>query len=264
MARWIHMIRTAGCMVLLLIVVPSAAPPGWAGNSCVDCHRRSETIRELPAWYQDQFIHWYGSVHAKKGVTCDKCHGGDPTRAGKKPAHQALKPVTDSQSPVYFKNLPETCGACHRGVYRQFIQSRHYKNLKEDRLGPTCTTCHGFQMDIGGVAPIQLAGRCTVCHNARSGNKPQVADQTRHALEEVARTEHAILRSGLAIELLAEPGGDTPAMQARLDALRQRLRATGELWHTFNLNAFEKELAQIQAQAQKVFEEAAAGKREKK
>ena len=218
-------------------------------NSCVECHQRAETVKALPAWYQDQFIHWYGSVHGRKGVTCEKCHGGDPTRADRILAHQGVKSSSDTGSPIYYKNLPETCGSCHKGVYQQFIQSRHYENLKGDRLAPTCTTCHGFQMDIGGVALSQIAARCTICHNPQQGVKPEVAELTRETVEAIIQTEQAIQNARAAIALAREQGLEPKSAEELLRAARARLRKTGELWHRFHLGIFGRELVEIQKTA---------------
>jgi hypothetical protein len=239
----IGLIITAGMMAGILGM---GRPAAWGANSCVDCHRRAETIKVLPAWYQDQFIHWYGSVHGRKGVTCEKCHAGDPARTDKKLAHQGVKPSRDSKSPIYYKNLPETCGSCHKGVYQQFVRSRHYENLRADRLAPTCTTCHGFEMDIGGVALSQLAGRCTICHNPLQGVKPEVAELTREIVEAIIQTEHAIQRALVAIELAREQGRESKDAEELVGTARDRLRKTGELWHRFGLDDFGRELIEIQ------------------
>ena len=236
------LVLTAG-----LLGVGGAVASG--ANSCVECHQRAETVKALPAWYQDQFIHWYGSVHGRKGVTCEKCHGGDPTRADRILAHQGVKSSSDTGSPIYYKNLPETCGSCHKGVYQQFIQSRHYENLKGDRLAPTCTTCHGFQMDIGGVAPLQLAGRCTICHNPQQGVKPEVAELTRQILEGIGQTEHNIQKAQVAIDLAKEQGLKPKGAEELLRTARDRLKKTGVLWHSFRLGAFKQELTEIQRTA---------------
>lgn len=235
-------------IVLGLIVglVGTAGALALGANSCVDCHQRAETVTALPAWYQDQFIHWYGSVHGRKGVTCEKCHDGDPSHMSKKLAHKGMKPSRDSQSPIYYKNIPETCGACHEAVYHQFVQSRHYKNLKADRLAPTCTTCHGFQMDIRGVAPLQIAGRCTMCHNPQQGVKPEVGNLARQTVESIAEAEHSIRTAQMTVELAREQGREPKGAEELLRIARDRLRRTGELWHNFRLGAFKQELAKIQ------------------
>lgn len=245
-------------LILMIGILWMWGGTSWGANSCVDCHRLAKTVKALPAWYQDQFIHWYGSVHGRKGVTCDKCHGGDPDRSDRKQAHQGMKPSGDPDSRVYYKNLPETCGACHKGVYREFIQSRHYQYLKADRLAPTCTTCHGFQMDIEGVVPLQIAGRCTICHNSRMGVKPEVAESAREALYGVERTNQFIQKTQVAIELAKEQGLNVKKAQALLTESRNRLKRTGERWHRFDLNGFKKELEEIHSHVDEAY---AAAKR---
>jgi hypothetical protein len=225
----------------------------WASNSCVECHQRAETVNALPAWYQDQFIHWYGSVHGRKGITCDKCHGGDPNQASKKQAHRGVKPPGDSKSRIHYRNLPETCGACHKGVYEQFIQSRHYQNLKADRLAPTCTTCHGFEMDIGGVEPLQIAGRCSMCHSPQRGIKPEVAELTRQIFDGAALTEQAIQKAQMVIELAKEQGQQPGDAERLIRMAQDRFRKTGELWHNFRLDAFKQELTEIQGMAKEAY-----------
>jgi hypothetical protein len=225
----------------------------FAANTCIDCHRRSETIASLPAWYQDQFIHWYGSVHGKAAVTCEKCHGGDPTQTDRLMAHRRVLPSGDPKSAIHYKNLPETCGGCHKGVYQQFTQSRHYKNLKTDRLAPTCTTCHGFEMDIQGVTPAQLAGRCRVCHNEAQGVKPEVADLMDRTVGWITAAEQSVQRAQAVLSLAKEQGTAPKEAEALLVSARERFKKTGDLWHGFRPDRFKQELTEIQAAADKAY-----------
>jgi formate-dependent nitrite reductase cytochrome c552 subunit len=215
-----------------------------------------ETIKALPAWYQDAFVHWYGSVHGKKGVTCDKCHGGQAEQQDKEKAHLGLRPSRDPKSPIYYTNVPETCGSCHEGVYQQFVKSRHYQNLKADRLAPTCTTCHGFQMDIQPVQPLRIAWRCTLCHNPERGIRPEIANLAKEVLERVSQTEHAIHKAQLSIELAREQGLESKKAEKLLEEARQRFAKTGSFWHAFRLKEFEKELMEIREAAGKAMDEA--------
>lgn len=227
---------------------------GWTRNACVECHGRPETMKAMPAWYQDAFIHWYGSVHGRKGVTCEKCHRGDPTQTDKAAAHQGVGNSTDLMSPLYYKNLPGTCGTCHRGIYQQFVGSRHYKSLKADRMAPSCTTCHGFRMDIGQVVPLQLAGRCALCHNREErGVKPEVVDLARKALEEIGQAEHEIQKARVVIELARGEGREPKEAEELVKTAQGRLKKTGELWHSFRLDVFQRELTEIRAVAGKAY-----------
>ncbi len=104
-------------------------------------------------------------------------------------------------------------------------------------------------MDINAVVPLQIAGRCALCHNARQGVKPEVADLTAKTLEGIAETEHAIRRAEAAIELAREQGRDPKGVERLLKTARDRLKNTGALWHSFRLSAFHQELSGIRAVA---------------
>lgn len=234
------------------VMAAESIPDNVTGNSCVACHRQAETVKALPSWYQDQFIHWYGSVHGKAGVTCDQCHGGDATHANKEQAHQGLKGPADPLSPIYYKNVPETCGACHVTVYKNFVQSRHFKNLKDDRLAPSCTTCHGFEMDIGAVDFPQIVGRCTICHQSQMV-KPEVTLLTAKITDDIAKTQHALRRAQAAIDLALEQGGKLKDAQDVVMKAQARLRNTGALWHNFRLDDFDRELKHIQGMADEAY-----------
>lgn len=227
----------------------AAAPPA-SDNSCVACHRRVETVRAFPAWAQDQFIHWYGAVHGRAGVTCDRCHGGDPTAAAKEAAHQGMLGAEDVNSPIYYKNVPRTCGQCHTDVYEAFTKSAHYKELVADHLAPSCTTCHGFEMDTDAVTPTQLVERCTVCHNAERGVKPEVVRQARAALDEIAATKHAVEEARLTADLAEEQGADAAAARQLIGQAKAKLDASAVHWHSFNIGAFDSELDTVRVQAE--------------
>ena len=232
-------------MVPVFLLVVGVAGPAF-GNSCVECHQLPETAAAFPAWRHDQFAHWYGSVHGRKGVTCDKCHGGNPARGSKWLAHWGVREAIDPRSPTHYKNVPETCGTCHVSVYRRFAATAHYKNLKADRLAPTCTTCHGFEMDVGAVAPLQMARNCAMCHNPDQGAKPEVASAAQHAVEGVTAAKDAIRRAQVAIDLAKQRGSEPAQAEKLLSTARERLQGTGELWHSFRLADFEQQLTEIE------------------
>jgi cytochrome c2 len=235
MAVWIVLTIAVG----LLDVASGSA---IAADSCVECHQRAETTAAFPAWRKDQFAHWHESAHGRVGVTCDKCHRGNPNRSNKWLAHWGVKASLDPESPTHYKNVPETCGACHEAVYRQFANTLHFKNLKTDRLAPTCTTCHGFEMDVGSVSPSQIALKCTMCHNPEQGATPEVATMARHAVERIAATRDAIAAAQSAIAAARAQGRDPKEAEALLGEAEKRLKGTGALWHSFYLGGFEQRL----------------------
>jgi hypothetical protein len=95
-------------------------------NGCVRCHSRLS----LPSEMSDRFLDWRGSRHAAAGITCDKCHGGDPKASVAAKAHTGVYPPSNSESMLNERKSPDTCGSCHGAVVHSFIESRHYSLLK--------------------------------------------------------------------------------------------------------------------------------------
>jgi len=50
-------------LIPIMLFLGLSGSVSWGENSCVECHKKPETIRDLPAWYQDLFVHclWFGS-----------------------------------------------------------------------------------------------------------------------------------------------------------------------------------------------------------
>lgn len=241
----------AGLLVTCLGVGPVCAAQAADENSCVVCHRRAETVREFDPWEQDQFVHWYGSVHGQAGVTCEQCHGGNAAAASKWRAHWGVGTSREARSPVYYKNVPKTCGACHEAVYESFTASRHYKELISDHLAPSCNTCHGFQMDTPAVTPAQLVSRCALCHNPDTGTRPDVVKVAKRALEANRTARNAIREGRAALEAARAQGRDSGEAAALLDSAEEALSQTGAHWHSFQVHKFKYEVEHITKSAEK-------------
>ncbi len=226
-------------LIFALIFLPPAAN---AQNSCVECHKKSETISSLPSWQQDDYANWYGSVHGAKNVTCERCHGGDAAQQKKEPAHKNIKNSSSPESPIYYKNVPETCKACHEQVYEYFVKSKHFQNLKENRLAPTCTTCHGLHMSIPRVNPLEIAAKCQLCHSLETRVRPEVPLEARDALMLISTTENAIIRAQYMADLARERGKDVSKVEADIKLSQERLKNSRYKWHAFDLAAFKQEL----------------------
>lgn len=233
-----------------------AADPKRESNACVDCHWRQDTLRQFPTWTRDHFAAWYAGAHGRAGVACNECHGGDPGASDAKAAHSGMIPSSEPTSAVHYKNLPKTCGRCHEAVYKEFARSHHYKQLISDQLAPTCTTCHGFQMDVD-VPTHSIVERCTICHHAgKDGVRPEEAKLASAALDHVAKARQAVEKARWTIELARDQGRDTSSAEALLRGAEERLERTGSLWHRFQMRAFERELSQIRAEAEESQEKA--------
>jgi hypothetical protein len=237
MSRLEHIL---GCLVVLcgaLILVHSAMAAGNPAqeNSCVQCHFKLAAS----SFYGVKSHGWVGSVHQRHGVTCDKCHGGNPGAAQKNLAHIGVFGSSNPHSTVYFKNIPATCGKCHGAEFYKFTQSVHYQMLESTGKGPDCVTCHG-SMVTRVLTPDDMVAVCARCHNARMGISPQVPQQAKSTL--------LLLRESKA--LLAADQGLYPAPRSAqtaqaLDAAGVALHSAKLDWHKFDLRAITKYLAEF-------------------
>lgn len=106
-----------------------------------------------------QSVHGKGLMESGLVVTamCTDCHT----------PHKVL-PAQDDDSTVNIDNLGKTCGKCHLGIYEEFRQSIHSKEVtKTDQKLPTCNNCHQSH----AIARIdqndfrsQIISQCGACH----------------------------------------------------------------------------------------------------
>ena len=138
---------------------------------CGHCHQK-----ELKAY--EQSVHAQAVKLGQHGAAnCTYCHG----------SHSIL-PANDPRSQVYRRNLPETCGGCHKNAelaaklgIRQpkagllYLDSLHGKALIENGLlvAPTCTDCHSSTHTIRRAAdPLSTVNRNNIpktCGNCHQG-----------------------------------------------------------------------------------------------
>jgi len=128
-------------------------------NQCVACHE----TEVLPISLGHSFDDWRGSAHARGGVGCEKCHGGNPEASDAEAAHRGVLPASESGSLVNPVRLPATCGGCHAKQLAAFDATVHARQLKSRQGGATCSTCHGA-MATSLPSPNELSLRCAVCH----------------------------------------------------------------------------------------------------
>jgi predicted CXXCH cytochrome family protein len=134
-------------------------------NTCETCHlERVKTKRGK------NFIEMYKrSAHykalEKSGLTlsanCANCHGGHSARS-----------IADPQSRVSRKNIIRTCGICHVGIEKGYLEGVHGKDyVKGSKDVPVCTDCHSehnIQSPEDLTSPVyatKVAGVCTRCHD---------------------------------------------------------------------------------------------------
>lgn len=115
-------------------------------NSCLDCHRELEAELRAPV---EAFS---GDIHAKFGLSCADCHGGNPAEEdierAKDKSFRGVPPRT---------KIPEFCGNCHSNAT---FMRRFNPNLRVDQLDLYWTSRHGQLIRKGD----ERAATCTDCH----------------------------------------------------------------------------------------------------
>jgi hypothetical protein len=222
-----------------VLVTGAGAGLAWAGaDSCVVCHRDPELLVTNKKLY-DYYQQWDASVHKQEEVTCDDCHGGNPRARDKQAAHAEGVGAADPDSGVYFKTVPETCGTCHDEILEGFRQSHHFEHLEkigDEKQGPTCVTCHGsINVDVLNV--VSVAESCARCHNSETGTHPEIPEKARGLMNRFL----SIHRFYRYVGIRAEPE-EASAFFRELDPRLSRLSV---IWHTFDVDAVDKETGEV-------------------
>lgn len=208
---------------LAAIVATTAAAAAQGTGSCVECHR---DMKDRPVATHN-FADWRRSAHARAGVACESCHGGDASARDKAAAHSGVLPASDPQSRVYFTRVPRTCGACHDAEFKAFRRSAHFKELESSGKGPNCVTCHGSMANVV-LGPRELGHTCALCHR-----QPTQAFAARLGLDSA---DGMVRRLAAALRKARAAGAEDLAPQEK--AYREIMdlqRATAIRWHTFKM-----------------------------
>ena len=118
-------------------------------DNCGACHQKNG----------DQTVSLFArSTHARSGITCNRCHGGDPFATEKEAAHGGRfigKPTSNDTLTM--------CGSCHRSQFAAFRTSKHFP----ERRGVArvdCSGCHGAHLVGAQSDNFSFAYYCSGCH----------------------------------------------------------------------------------------------------
>lgn len=133
---------------------------------CGKCHQPDgKAAKRMHSSQTDIVNNYTNSIHGKGllesgllvAATCTSCHT----------SHMEL-PAADPESSVNPKNMPDTCGKCHEGVEKAFVQSVHSSEVtKTGEKLPTCNTCHTahtIARTDEDAFRQKIIGRCGDCH----------------------------------------------------------------------------------------------------
>jgi cytochrome b subunit of formate dehydrogenase len=122
-------------------------------KTCGKCHD------EVMAGFEHS-VHGKGLI--KSGLTeaapsCSDCHG----------AHNIGMHADDKAKTGHLKS-PETCGACHQSVLKDWEASSHGLLWKEGKDGPVCVDCHLDEHDVKDPTTAEMREHipadCGSCH----------------------------------------------------------------------------------------------------
>lgn len=242
-----------------------AAPISTAENSCLNCHEKLTAFSEKEKELNDirikhlqrgvacsldchattideiaksNYEQWTQSKHALYNISCDKCHGGNPGSDVKEIAHEGVSRSSESNSSVFYRNVPETCGKCHKDELSQFKNSRHYQLLEALKQAPSCDTCH-MPHEFKVLNSSEFQNICSSCHNIDMKIAPDIPDKAVNAIENAEKLKTEIRVADAAIRQAKQQGKDATAAQKELDtaiSIRDNLPI---LWHSFNLPNFQ-------------------------
>lgn len=143
----------------LAFVFPAAAfaagvNPGSV--SCYNCHKSLGGDLAKPA------LEWEHSIHQQNGVTCDKCHGGDPAATTMEGAMSKARGFIGKPSGIA---IADVCNKCHPDAVAEYEKSVMGKSWLAGSGGPSCTVCHGAH---NNVLP-EIPKLCAQCHKDTTG-----------------------------------------------------------------------------------------------
>jgi hypothetical protein len=224
----------------------------YKNNSCVICHANVNEPLKVSVKYYD----WHMTRHQEKGVSCDKCHGGDPASTDKLKAHAGVLVSTDAQSRLSRNNQAATCGACHQSVANAFVQSAHYQKLKSVGLGPSCNTCHQHMATKVIYAPDETANLCSSCHNTTNflTPRPEIPHRAGEIMVSLQRANSVIDWAALLLAEGGRRGISLTGEQNDFKIAEQSLKDAKEKWHTFDLQQTDRNLENAYQKGVKVKE----------
>lgn len=222
-------VLTSGSAGLSAETEGSEARPG---GGCIACHESA------PGELSRAVLDWRQSVHAENGVTCDACHGGDPTVSGRPDARPAVEAAHFSTEGFVHRPRPASkvsyfCGACHAAIKEKHLGSPHGENVH-----PTCIYCHGHHNVRSPSTEIIEETRCTVCHDFHN------AGQIRKILEE---TQATILVLEEKRKWLEENGYRSLALEEMHHHTRSTVTQLRIAFHSFHLGEVMNFASQVQA-----------------
>ncbi len=145
--------------------VNSRTHPLQQPATCGSCHFDGSFQAKHRVNAKDFLNTVHGIALVKYGLsnsaTCVTCHG----------SHEVTD-TSDPESLVSKKNVPATCGHCHEGILKDYLEGVHGQDFQKGiRDVPVCTDCHGEHQILSPqdkqskVYATHVALTCARCHD---------------------------------------------------------------------------------------------------
>ena len=208
-------------MVLLsALLLVSQASAAEFDNVCIQCHSGLEGKLAEPVKL------WRTSVHAKNGIYCNDCHGGDPTDFA-----MAMSPDRGFRGKPSYTEVPAFCGRCHVGVKEDYLASAHGKAL--DRGGAQCVMCHGNHAIQPASIDLINEKSCTRCHSY---------ERAKLVKEAISGTEATLVKLETSVDSLHRLGINVERLKKELFNKRNEFR---RLFHTVNVEKIKAQTSKF-------------------
>ena len=139
--------------------------------TCSNCHQKEQSILGFLARADKTYLDSVHGLSFQKGTdtkaaVCSDCHG----------AHDINK-ADNRASKLYWANIPQTCGQCHKKEYEEYSKGIHGQAIAAgNRDAPVCTDCHGEHNNdavnraSSKVSSANIPQTCGQCHSAQRIN----------------------------------------------------------------------------------------------
>ena len=134
-------------------------------QTCGSCHFSKVNGKKGKGFVKGYLESVHGMAISRTGLansaTCITCHS----------AHEVIS-TSDPRAPISRRHVPNTCGQCHSGIMKDYLEGVHGKDFVKEVVDvPVCTDCHGEhqirspKINARLVYSTHVAQTCAKCHD---------------------------------------------------------------------------------------------------
>jgi len=138
----------------------AATPARRGSDQCATCHASQAEERLSAPTHNLEY-----DFHARVGIGCAECHGGDPTAPEVQQGHDKEKGFIGIPPA---EAIPDLCGRCHADP--AYMRTEN-PSLPVDQLEKYWTSRHGELLRMG-LRKVAHCASCHTAHNIRPANDP--------------------------------------------------------------------------------------------